>query len=58
MKGTIHGIDVSGTESTHAIIVVQGRVDAVHADGVDPKLLKERDIALASGAILERVDER
>ena len=57
-KETIHGVYVSGTESTHTSIVVQGRVDAVHADGVDSELLKERNIARASSAILEGVDER
>lgn len=58
MKETIHGVDIGGTESAHASIVVQGRVDTVDANGVYSELLKERDITRASGAILERVDER
>lgn len=55
--GCVHGVDVSRTESTHTVVMVERRVDAVYTDGVHAELLEERDVTLASGAILERVDE-
>ena len=37
--GCVHGVDVSRTESTHTVVMVERRVDAVHTDGVHAELL-------------------
>ena len=37
--GCVHGVDVSRTESTHTVVMVERRVDAIHTDGVHAELL-------------------
>lgn len=48
-KQNAHCVNARSTECGHALIVVKGGVDAVHADGIDTELLEEWNISLASG---------
>jgi hypothetical protein len=42
----LHGIDSGLAKEIHATIVIQRRVDAVHADNIDGEVLKEGQIPL------------
>jgi hypothetical protein len=44
-------------QSFHAIVMVQGGVDAVDANGVDTKLLEVRDVASTVGSGGQGIDE-
>ena len=47
--GCVHGVDVSRTESTHTVVMVERRVDAVDTYSVHSKLLQEWNVARAGG---------
>ena len=53
----LHGIDSGLAKERHATIVIQRRVDAVHADNVDGELLKEGHIPLTCRCISQGIDE-
>ena len=47
-----HGVDPSCAETAHATVMVEGGIDTVDTNGVDPKLCEVRNIAGA--AVRER----
>ena len=50
-------VDAGRLQRRHALVVVLGGVDGVHADGVGGQLRQVGDVALAGGAVGQRVDE-
>lgn len=53
----LHGIYSGSTESAHARVVIQARVDTVNADGIDTQVLQKRQVTGASSAVGEGVYE-